>query len=167
MTLKEALNRQFQNPEQAAQNLPLEKFHALFSAACQYQEVVIQRGLDIHDQAGVRPLLEGLQRDFIKPPHPAYAMIKEYDEKDGSISLGIDWNYEKDKTGRVQGRYKSVKVSAYPLTEDLLVSGRDCLLIPKSLWSDPNNTLLEDAILKAYQNPSEEICGWDGFLDLD
>lgn len=119
-----------------------------------YQERVLEAGRSIHREAGVQGLLGELV-EIIKLDFPD---VKSNEQRtaNGAVSLGIEWNFRDrpDKnTSPFQYEYNAVQVEAYPLTGDVVVWGKEeGESLTKSQWSS-DRKLIEDAIVRAYQNP--------------
>lgn len=92
-----------------------------------YQEIVLEAGRSIHREAGVPGLLEELA-EVIRPDF-ADVKIEEKRMANGTVSLGIKWNFQDrpDSPGKdtpfLKYEYNAVQVEAYPLTGDVVVLG--------------------------------------------
>ena len=118
-----------------------------------YQVKVLEAGLSIYKEAGVPKLLEELA-EIIRPDFPDVQINNGSLMYGGTVSSRIEWDFEYESGKRPDNyRYSSVNIIAYPLTQDLAVMGGEELgVLNKSQWSsDPK--LLEDAVVRAYQNP--------------
>lgn len=118
-----------------------------------YNEKVLEAGRSIHKEAGTPKLFEELV-ELIRPDF-SDVRIREVLMANGTVVSSVEWNF-KDTSSRVRPggyEYNSVDIVAYPLTQELAVMGGwETEVISKSQWSS-DRKLLEDAAVRAYQNP--------------
>lgn len=118
-----------------------------------YEGKVLEKGRSIHREAGVPGLLDELA-EIIRPDFPD-VRINEHSTGSGAVSLGIEWNFRdrSDKDTPFKYEYNAVRVEAYPLTEDVVVWGKEeGESLTKSQWSSDRRPI-EEAIARAYKNP--------------
>lgn len=161
MSIKEALERVV---PMEAENSEVERQENLWrlgeegrSFGHYYREIALEAGLSIHREAGTPKLLEELA-EHIRGDFSDVKIKKVSIMSNGAVSLGIEWNFRDALAEKPYGQgHNSVEIIAHPLTEDLVVEGREAFkILYEPQWrSDPK--LLEDAIVRAFQNSGKGV----------
>ena len=161
MTIKEAFARNI--PSSTLKIGPPERLE-------QYRKILLERGIAMLEQAGIPGLLEELQ-DKIKPysvvripaepdAHPPLATAQNRTAQlarldEGAVVLDIGWNYQATKRDPETICYSAIRVLAEPLSENLLIEGKETQVIPCLSWnSDKGKLILEDALVYAFYHPA-------------
>lgn len=158
MSIKEALERlkingeRTDEPGQDRGQAYWDK-HRLIGSS--YKERVLETGRAIHREAGVPGFL-GELAEIIRPDFGDVRVNDLQRMANGAVSLKIEWSFQdrpdKNKSF-LKYEYNAVEVEAYPLTEDVVVWGKEGgQLLTKDQWGS-DRKLIEEAIARAYQNP--------------
>lgn len=121
------------------------------------RQEVLKQGRNILREARIPKLFEELA-EIIKPRFPD-VIIEEGMDGDLGIFLNISWDFQKkEELGPGRYGYKRVAATAYPITGNLVIEGRDGELLETHKWRPERLEMasrqeVEDAIVRAYREP--------------